>query len=102
VRQGQGMEMLAGAKPHLKPDLAYRHRKAVPGRARLRWLKAESRQKLGQEFGLRTAQPGSLAPPIELAARPFRMRTQNALFRMSTRSVFSQEKPPSASGVRPK
>lgn len=96
-------KMLARAEAHFQPDVVDRHRKvglrigvlAKPQRQRGKQLLAQSLLPRG---GL-----GALAAPVEkFLATLRRRRHATARFRLSARSVFSQEKPPSESGARPK
>jgi hypothetical protein len=59
-------------------------------------------QQLVHEFGMMTAQGFTLAPPIELEPLFGVDDHFSAALSAFTRSIFSQEKPPSFSGARPK
>ena len=69
--------------------------------ARRREIDPQARQQLLHQLQMMTAQGMALAPPVELMA-PFRRPHFTAALSALTRSVFSQEKPPSASAARPK
>ena len=102
-----GRKMLATAEADLQPEAA------VAGKISLEVDlpvvgdgEAQLRQSLGEQALAPGTQPVSGAPAIEQAldcpALLAVILAQNAPRRASTRSVRSQEKPPSGSGARPK
>ena len=110
-RPGLRQQMFRPAKADLQPDFVRREREQSAAIADLRAADLEPRQKLGDQARLMGPQPSAPAAPVERAAR--RIAGRLALLRRAadqatrprswlTRSVFSHEKPPSASGGRPK
>ena len=103
MRAGLRGEMLAAAEADLEPERSARVRE---GRERIARIDAQPRQKRAEQLVLRRPQPLALAAAVERArgvARPGRpVRQDSAERSVSTRSVRSHEKPPSASGLRPK
>ncbi len=87
-------KMLAAAEADLKSDGPVLEVVA-------RWIELELRQKLGHQPRVMRTQGLALAPPVELEA-PFPVAHFTAALSALTRSVFSQEKPPSPSACRPK
>ena len=104
MRAGLRGEMLAAAEADLEPERSARVRE---GRERIARIDAQPRQKRADQLVLRRPQPLALAAAVERArgvapgrGRP--VRQDSAERSVSTRSVRSHEKPPSASGLRPK
>ena len=114
-----GDEVLAAAETYLEPDLARSEREQRLARGERRRIHLQSRQQLRDEARVMGAQ--RLAPDaamnqptparaglggVGFAARRERRRDGLGDYarprNCSARSVFSQEKPPSASGARPK
>jgi len=102
-----GRKVLATAEADLQPEAA------VAGKTSLEVDlplvgdgEVQLRQALGQQALAPGAQPVPVAPAVEQAlgcpALLAVILAQNAPRRASTRSVRSQEKPPSGSGARPK
>src|SRR6185437_3146784 len=101
---GQRVEMLPGAKADFQPDF-------LDARKIVAWIGARLKREgeLGKEgpaqFHLASGLFGTFAPAIQFpppgGGRLFGL-SQTAPLIASARSVFSQEKPPSASGSRPK
>ena len=86
-------QMLAAAEPNFQPHFADRQ-----------WIvqiNPQLRQQFFHQLQMMTAQGLTPAPPVKLIAFLVFAHFTAAL-RAFTRSVFSQEKPPSFSGVRPK
>jgi hypothetical protein len=115
LRMGRrlGREVLAAAEADLQPEAAVAGK--VGGEVDLplrRDRQAQARQTLGQQALAPGAEPMPRAPAVEqaLADRVLLAailaqgapRPQNAPRKASTRSVRSQENPPSGSGGRPK
>ena len=88
-------QMLAAAEADFEPAAL-----AHAGQ-RIRQLHPELRQQLFHQLGMMTAQGFPLAPPVELEPL-FAVDHFTAALSAFARSVFSQEKPPSLSGARPK
>lgn len=65
-------------------------------------LTEQMRKKPIHQFGMMTAQGFPLAPPVELEPLFGGLAHFTAALSAFTRSVFSQEKPPSFSAARPK
>ena len=104
MRAGLRGEMLAAAEADLEPERSARVRER---RERIARIDAQPRQKRAEQLVLRRPQPLALAAAVERArgvalgrGRP--VRQDSAERSVSTRSVRSHEKPPSASGLRPK
>src|SRR5579883_1792486 len=113
MRQGLGDQMLAAAKADFEPDLAGLERKKRRAIKPRRDAHFDLRQQFTQQRCVMAAQGLAMRPSINDAplaglAGGRRIivvvqRDQAARrLKFSTRSVFSQEKPPSASGLRPK
>ena len=106
VAMGAGLrqQMFAAAKADLEPDFAGGEREEVGGARDRARRDVEPRQKLFDQRGVIGPQRLAAAAPVKRAPRAFAIvafqetRPRNWL----ARSVFSQEKPPSASGLRPK
>src|SRR5262249_3633925 len=98
---GLPQEMLAGAEADLEPDIVDRHGEGLARRVEACKIERQPRQQQAAQAGLVRRELRPLATAVELLAVTFRM-TQNARLIASARSVFSHEKPPSASGSRPK
>ena len=103
-----GDQMLAAAEADLEPKLARLERKQRRSGFERRRIDLKRRQALGDQARMMRAQRLALAAPVKGAARlrfadavPATALTR-AQRSWSARSVFSQEKPPSASGSRPK
>ena len=88
-------QVLATAEADLKPE------RPTKSPQRIRKIHPQLRQEPIDELQMMTAQGFPLAPPVELIAT-FRLAHFTAALSFFTRSVFSQEKPPSFSGLRPK
>jgi hypothetical protein len=98
-------EMLAPAEADLEPDLVNRRMKECAGfeRAGIGQRDSEPRQQSFQQVLLARAQLAAAPATIEKPLlRALLLGAQNARRSSSTRSSRSQEKPPSASGGRPK
>lgn len=63
---------------------------------------SKTRQQVADEPLLQRTERSALAPAVKFAAPPCVTRQANRLFSCATRSVRSQENPPSASAARPK
>ena len=103
MRFGLRQQMLAAAEADLEPDFFWRKWKQRRDVAKRGRVDLKPRQALGDQAGVISAQRLAAAAPIERAPRRFvdarqETRPRNWL----ERSVFSQVKPPSASGWRPK
>ena len=107
-------EMLACAEPDLQPHFARRRGERTPRRQRLR-RNRKQRQRFGEQTLLARAKRLAAAASIEPASRRRPVASadsqssasqwaagQARARSVSARSVFSHEKPPSASGARPK
>ena len=86
-------QMLTTAKADFQPNLT--------GRQGVFQIDLQLRQQLFHELQMMTAQGFSAAPPVILKAF-LAFAHFTAALRAFTRSIFSQEKPPSFSGFRPK
>ena len=98
VRLRLGGEMFAAAETNFEP---YRVGLVIEQGRRIESRLGGDQQSRQQRIDQRLAapaQPLAVTPPVELPV-PYQ---QSAAFRSSTRSRRSQEKPPSASGARPK
>src|SRR5207237_1273979 len=96
-------QVLAGAEARFQPDLVDGSREVRLGIGVL----AKSKRQCGEKFFTQALLPRggfrALATPVEKFFPAFRRRRHaTARFRLSARSVFSQEKPPSESDARPK
>ena len=108
-----GGQMLAAAEADLEPEFAGANGR-TGSRPRARPVDLEPRQQFGHEPRVIGAQRLALAAPVErptldrvgrgvrLRSAPSSRHDQARRANWSARSVFSQEKPPSASGARPK
>ena len=103
--------MLAAAEADLEPDLVHLAPEQAGGIGEvLRGVEPQARQQRPEQVGLPGAQLLALAPAEEGAGAACAIVVQagsagfsaDAERSSSTRSVFSQVKPPSASGARPK
>lgn len=101
---GLGEQMLAAAEADLQPDFAWAFREQRAGVGDWRRSDLQPRQTLGDQRGMMGAERLAAAAPIEGAPRCFGagVRQETRPRNLSPRSVFSQEKPPSESGWRPK
>ncbi len=99
-----GGEMLAAAIADLQPDLVTRGVEERGGvkPARFRQGEGQPRQEIVPKRLLAGPQRSSAAPAIERPMILWRVGQAKAERSAGTRSSFSQEKPPSASGLRPK
>jgi hypothetical protein len=110
-----GDEMLAAAEADLEPDFPRREREQRGAIADRRWIDLEPRQAFFDQRSMIGPQRLAAAAPVERAPRRILVDARARLIgvRLRTdqetrprnelaRSVFSQEKPPSASGLRPK
>ena len=98
MRLGLVGEMFAAAETNLKP---YRVGLVIEQGRRIEFRLGGDQQTRQQRIDQRLAaraQPLAVTPAVELTV-PYQL---SAAFRSSTRSRRSQEKPPSASGARPK
>jgi hypothetical protein len=106
IAMGAGLrqQVFAAAKADLEPDFARDEREEAGGARDRARRDVEPGQKLFDQRGVIGPQRLAAAAPVKRAPRAFAIvavqetRPRNWL----ARSVFSQEKPPSASGLRPK
>jgi hypothetical protein len=104
--RGLGCQVLAAAEADLEPEVVdgRAEERARIERAALRQGDPDRGQQMLEERGLPGAKRPAAAPAVDPALRRLGQGSlrQKARLRFGARSVFSQEKPPSASGGRPK